>query len=261
MKNALLSLVLAVSPALAAEAPKAPEAKAAPAAKTAPAKTAPAKAAAAPAAPKDPYKTDDERSIYTIGFLMGRNLSQFTLTPAEVKIAQAGLADAALSKAPSVDVRFQQSRVNDLLQKRMDAVMVTEKAKGAAAVKKFLDAAKGKAVALSKGAYYLETKAGTGASPTRTSTIKANYRGTFSDGVEFDSSYSRGEPTEFSLAAVVSCWTDAFPLMKTGGKGEIICPSDAGYGDKGRPGVKPGAYLHFDVELVEIVPDTAPAKK
>ncbi len=160
--------------------------------------------------------------------------------------------------------------MNDFLMARMQAlqdaeakknapILAVNKPKGAAWTKRFVEAAKGKAVALPDGAYYLETKAGTGASPSKTALIKANYRGTFEDGTEFDSSYKRGEPTQFSLAAVVGCWTNGFPLMKIGGKAEIMCPSDSAYKDPGREGITPGVALHFDVELVEIVADSATA--
>ena len=40
-------------------------------------------------------------------------------------------------------------------------------------------------------------KLGTGASPTAADTVVAHYRGTLTDGKEFDSSYKRGEPILF----------------------------------------------------------------
>ena len=181
MKLALISLILAAAPAFAADAPKA---------------AAPKTEAPKAAAPKDPYKTDDERSIYTIGFLMGRNVSSFNLTPAEVKIIQAGLGDAILSAQPKCDVRFYQPRVNELLTKRMEGSATKEKEKGRAFTEKFVKETKPQAIP--GGGWYLETKAGAGAMPSKTDTIKAHYRGTTTDGAEFDSSYSRGEPTEFA---------------------------------------------------------------
>ena len=46
------------------------------------------------------------------------------------------------------------------------------------------------------GLIYRELKAGTGASPKATDTVKVHYRGTLTDGKEFDSSYE-GPPLEF----------------------------------------------------------------
>lgn len=228
MKLALIFLLLA-APAFCADAPK-----------------------------KDPFKNDDERAIYTIGFLMGRNVAAFNLSAAEAKLMQAGLGDAALNKPPQVDVRFHQPRVNDLLAKRMESAAAAEKARGRAFTEKFV--AEKKPQAIPGGGWYLETKPGTGPIPSKTETIKAHYRGTTIDGVEFDSSYSRGAPTEFALNGVIACWTNGISMMKVGGAAKLVCPSDVAYGDPGRPGIKPGATLVFEVELVEIV-KPEPAKK
>ncbi|PIR16827.1 MAG: peptidylprolyl isomerase, partial [Elusimicrobia bacterium CG11_big_fil_rev_8_21_14_0_20_64_6] len=197
------------------------------------------------------FKNDDERAIYTIGFLMGRNVSSFNLTPAEAKVLQTGMGDAVLSKPPKVDVRFYQPRVNELLSKRLEAALGAEKAKGRAFTEKFVK--ENKPESIPGGGWYLETKAGTGPLPSKTATIKAHYRGTTTEGVEFDSSYSRGAPTEFALDGVIACWTNGISMMKVGGKAKLICPSDVAYKDPGRPGIKPGATLVFEVELVEIV--------
>lgn len=248
MKLALISLLLA-APAVAADAPKADAPK------------AEAKKAAAPkeAAPKEAFKNDDDRSIYTIGYLMGRNVSSFALSPAEVKVIQAGLGDAILGKEPQVDVRFYQPRVNELLTKRMEAAAAKEKSKGRAFTEKFVK--ENKPLAIPGGGWYLETKAGSGAAPTAADTIKAHYRGTTIEGAEFDSSYSRGAPSEFALSAVIKCWTNGIVMMKAGSKAKLVCPSDVAYGDPGRPGIKPGATLVFEVELVEIVKPEPASKK
>ena len=48
--------------------------------------------------------------------------------------------------------------------------------------------------------------------------------------------------------------------MKAGGKAKLVCPADVAYGERGAPPkIKPGSTLTFDVELLEIVKDTAPA--
>lgn len=252
MKLALISLLLAAAPALAADAPKADAPKAA----------SDSPKANRPAAPKEAYKTDDERAIYTIGFLMGRNLSPFGLTPAEAKVVQAGIADSILNKPPQVDVRFYQPRVNEILSKRIEAAekrkeaamasaAAPEKEKGRIFTENWVK--ENKPQAIPGGGWYLETKAGTGPNPSKTAAIKAHYRGTTTEGTEFDSSYARGEPTEFSLDGVIKCWTHGISMMKVGGKAKLVCPSDVAYGDPGRPGIKPGATLVFEVELVEIL--------
>jgi FKBP-type peptidyl-prolyl cis-trans isomerase FkpA len=90
---------------------------------------------------------------------------------------------------------------------------------------------------------------GSGASPGPTDTVKVNYRGTFPDGREFDSSYKRGEPIEFPLNGVIKCWTEGVQLMKVGGKAKLTCPPGIAYGERGAgSAVPPNATLPFEVE-------------
>jgi FKBP-type peptidyl-prolyl cis-trans isomerase FkpA len=96
-------------------------------------------------------------------------------------------------------------------------------------------------------------KAGAGASPKATDTVKVHYRGTLTDGKEFDSSYSRGEPASFPLNRVIPCWTEGVQKIKVGGKAKLVCPSNLAYGSRGIPGtIPPDSTLVFEVELLEI---------
>ncbi len=103
------------------------------------------------------------------------------------------------------------------------------------------------------GLVFRSLREGTGASPSPTDTVKVHYRGTFPDGKEFDSSYTRGQPAEFPLNRVIPCWTEGVQRLKVGGKAKLICPPGIAYGAKGAGGViPPNATLHFDVELIGI---------
>ena len=96
-------------------------------------------------------------------------------------------------------------------------------------------------------------KEGTGTAPKATDTVKVHYRGTFIDGKEFDSSYKRGEPTEFPLNRVIPCWTEGVQLMKPGGKARLTCPPSIAYGERGAGGViPPNSTLNFEIELVSV---------
>ncbi len=103
------------------------------------------------------------------------------------------------------------------------------------------------------GLIFQSTRDGTGPSPTAASVVKVNYRGTLTDGKEFDSSYSRGQPATFPLNRVIPCWTEGLQMMKVGGKATLTCPPGIAYGDRGAGGViPPGATLKFEVELLSI---------
>ena len=106
----------------------------------------------------------------------------------------------------------------------------------------------------SSGLVYLSLREGSGASPAATDNVKVNYRGTFADGKEFDSSFKRNAPATFPLNGVISCWTEGVQRMKVGGRARLTCPSSIAYGGRGMGGViPPNTPLQFEVELLEVV--------
>lgn len=95
-------------------------------------------------------------------------------------------------------------------------------------------------------------KEGSGASPNSSDTVKVHYRGTLTDGKEFDSSYRRNEPAVFPLNRVIPCWTEGVQKIKVGGKAKLVCPPNLAYGSRGVPGIPPNSTLIFEVELLDI---------
>ncbi len=110
------------------------------------------------------------------------------------------------------------------------------------------------AVVTPSGLVYRSLKDGTGTSPKASDSVKVNYRGTFPDGKEFDSSYKRNEPIVFGLNQVIKCWTEGVQRMKVGGKAKLTCPAAIAYGERGAGGglIPPNATLLFEVELLGI---------
>ena len=211
------------------------------------ASTAPKPAVAAPA----PLTTDEQKTVYALGLMMGQSISMFNLTPAELELVKRALSDAAAGK-PAVELSEWGPKIQPLATSRSAAVAVKEKASSAAYLAKC--AAEPGAVKTESGMVYREVRAGSGASPKATDTVKVNYRGTLVNGTEFDSSYKRNEPAQFPLNGVIKCWTEGVQRMKVGGKSTLVCPSDLAYGDQGRPSIPGGATLVFDIELLDIVP-------
>ena len=91
-----------------------------------------------------------------------------------------------------------------------------------------------------------------GTNPAATDVVRVHYRGTLTDGTEFDSSYSRGEPTEFPLNRVIKGWTEGLQLMRPGDKYKFYIHPDLAYGPAGSGPIGPNEALIFEVELLEI---------
>ncbi len=109
------------------------------------------------------------------------------------------------------------------------------------------------AVKTASGLVYRPLKEGKGETPTVLSTVKVNYKGTFTDGKVFDASDKHGGPATFPLNRVIPCWTEGVQMMKVGGKAQLVCPPAIAYGERGAPGaVPPNSTLVFEVELLAI---------
>ncbi len=247
-----LSLVLAGS--VYAQAPET--------AKAAPKAEAPKKAAApkgtlpAPAAgPK--LESENEKTIYTLGMAMAKNVSVLNLTEAEVDAMLAGFKDEALHRPARVPFETYQPKINDLVTERRKIGSEAEKAKGDAYAAKI--AAEPGAQKKASGLVFQSIAEGKGEMPKATDTVKVHYRGKLVDGTEFDSSYKRNEPAKFPLNGVIPCWTEGVQLIKVGGKARLVCPAAIAYGEGGRPGIPGNATLDFEVELLSIEPPPAPA--
>ena len=105
------------------------------------------------------------------------------------------------------------------------------------------------------GLIYESLKDGTGAQASREASVRVHYRGTLTDGTEFDSSYKRGQPATFPLNRVIPCWTEGVSKMKEGGKAKLTCPPEIAYGSRGAgSAVPPNATLTFVVELLKFIP-------
>ena len=103
----------------------------------------------------------------------------------------------------------------------------------------------------------LETKdlvVGTGATAAASNTVNVQYVGAdYTNGKDFDSSWSRGQPSSFPLNGVIPGFAQGIVGMKVGGRREIVIPPALGYGATGQAGViAPDETLVFVVDLLAI---------
>jgi FKBP-type peptidyl-prolyl cis-trans isomerase FkpA len=207
-------------------------------------------------------KTEEEKTLYAIGYILGERIHQLQLSKALLKLVDQGYNDGKTGTKAKIDPHERQQQISEFAQKRQKEVAAKtvgpEKQKGKAFADK---AAKEQgAQRLPSGVVFRTVKPGTGPTPKETDKVKVNYEGKLVDGTVFDSSYKRGQPAEFPLNGVIKCWTEGVGKMKVGEEAQLVCPSDTAYGDMGRPSIPPGATLVFKVELLGI-DEAAPAQQ
>ncbi len=231
-----------------AKAPATPPAKA-PAAAAAPAAQAPAPAPA--------FKTQKEKVSYAIGMEMGKGVKTQGIDVDPVILVQ-GLKDA-LSAAKSQMSEEELKQVITALQQEMrqkqmqmqEAAALENKTKGDAFLAE--NAKKDGMVVLPDGLQYKVLTAGQGKKPVETDTVMCNYKGTFLDGTEFDSSAQAGKPVPFEVKNVIAGFKEVLQLMPVGSKWQVFVPSSLAYGERGAGNViGPNATLIFEIELVSI---------
>src|SRR5215470_8873961 len=119
--------------------------------------------------------TDDEKTLYALGLLLGRNIKPFSLKPDELEIVKKGLTDAVTDDKPQVELETYGPKVNELAQKRAAAGTDEAKKKG----QEFADnVAKEKDATRTPSGVVIRTiTPGSGASPGATDVVKVHYEG------------------------------------------------------------------------------------
>ena len=194
------------------------------------------------------------RSSYAIGMMYGSRWKQQGIE-VEYDWLVRGLQDA---QAGGPTLMTEQEMGNTLNQFQKDINAKQEKKRQEIAEKNkqdgeaFLAENKTKpgVVTLPDGLQYKIITNGSGATPLMNDNVTVNYRGTFIDGKEFDSSAKTGHPAQFTVGSVIHGWTEALMQMKAGSTWQLFVPSELAYGERGRPSIPPNSVLIFEVELL-----------
>jgi FKBP-type peptidyl-prolyl cis-trans isomerase len=145
-------------------------------------------------------------------------------------------------------IRQMQEKIQAQEYEKSRAMQAGQLALDTVAIDNYLAEKKIVAIKDPSGLRYVITKKGTGAKPTLSNTIIANYKGTFmTDGQVFDEG-----PLEYPLTQLIQGWQIGFPLMNKGSKATLYVPSSLGYGPNGfPPRIPANANLVFEIELVD----------
>ncbi|MDY5106069.1 MAG: FKBP-type peptidyl-prolyl cis-trans isomerase [Actinobacillus minor] len=202
-------------------------------------------------------------SSYAIGVLMGKNIEGVIESQKDIftynqdKII-AGVQDTLKKsgKLTDEDLQKQLKSLDSYLSSQEEKITAEKNKATVAEGEKFrADYAKKDGVKkTTSGLLYKIEKAGEGPSPAKSDIVKVHYKGTLPNGTTFDSSYDRGEPIEFQLDQLIPGWIEAIPMLKKGGKMEIVLPPELGYGNRQAGKIPANSTLKFEIELLDFKP-------
>lgn len=202
--------------------------------------------------------TEKGKLSYAVGWDIGADIARRS-TEFDVESLIAAIRDVVAEKESRVGAEEMRTLLTALQEKvraeqvEQFRVLSEENQKKS---EEFLAANKAKTgiVALPSGVQYRIIEEGEGARPGLDSKVTVHYRGSKLDGREFDSSFARGTPEEFTVNSVLKGWQEVLPLMKAGSTWQIFVPPELAFGARGNPPVGPNEALMFDLKLVEILP-------
>lgn len=211
--------------------------------------------------------SDPRKNAYVMGMEIARQVndrmlpgmaSEFQDSPDSIKadLFYRGFTDALMND--SAIFTKDKAETYFTTKQQADKTAREEKLYGANrdAGRKFLEenAKNDNIITLPSGLQYKVLVKGDGEVPLPSDKVKVHYEGRLLDGTVFDSSYKRGEPTEFTPTQVIKGWTEALTMMSVGSKWQLYIPYELAYGERGAgKDIKPYSMLIFDVELIEIV--------
>ena len=194
---------------------------------------------------------------YCLGLVMGSSIDQEDLADINIDLLVEGLADRLKNTNSTISISNAETMVRSYISE-------IEREKEIARSEKYLsykiegetflenNALRPEINFLDEGLQYESIEQGEGEYPSIDSKIIAHYKGTLLDGTEFDNSFIRDEPLEFTLDQVIQAWRLAIPKMKKGSTWKIYAPYKLAYGESGYGSIiPPYSMLIFEIKLLD----------
>ena len=193
--------------------------------------------------------TEEDRTLYTLGLSIAESVRRFQLTESEFELVARGLEDGVLNRQARVRIGQYASKIDELAKDRLDKAFREQERSGAEHRSKVL-AAHRDAVRTPSGAIAIPLRAGSGAVPSLSDTVRIAYQGTLPDGTIFD----RTQPGESLIVdvsdAAIPCLKEGLLRMRAGAAQRLVCPPERHFF---HPRVRTGSTLIYDIELLEVL--------
>jgi len=205
-------------------------------------------------------KTNSEKISYSLGFQAGENIMRM-LQGADAALLSKGFNDAIGKRVPALELReieaflkfletqMQQQQikiVEELSAKNKEQeVAFFEKIKSEKGVKSLFD-----------GIQYEIIKSGSGATPSKDTSIIIHISAALLNGKVIENTFSKETPRQFQMSKIgVPGLSKALLHMKVGDRWKLFLPSEQAFGINGLPagGIEPGSSMIYEVELLQII--------
>ena len=216
-----------------------------------------------PEAPEQPeLESTDQKISYGMGLVLGERMSndlpnlQMDQFLQGIQHGQAG--DEAARRMSREEIQQALMAYQQQLQEEQTRQTEELASKNLEAGKAFLaeNAEREGVKTTESGLQYEVLEKGDGEKPAETDTVQVHYTGELLSGEVFDSSRERGEPVTFALNQVIPGWTEGLQLMNEGARYKLYIPSDLSYGPGGNRAIGPNETLVFEVELLDVNPES-----
>ena len=203
-----------------------------------------------------PQTTQDQFS-YAIGYQIGSQIAQQLMSEGldvnPAFLAQA-LEDVIAGNEPALTIDEMNAAISSAQQQAQEQTMAdVQLAVEAGETFRNQYAEQDGVMRTDSGMLYRILDEGAGNKPAASDTVVVHYRGTLTNGAEFDSSIKRNQPATFGLNSIIPGWQEILQLMSEGSRWEVVIPPALAYGSGGAGGmIGPEETLIFEIELIEI---------
>ena len=203
--------------------------------------------------PVNPLKLSAQldSASYAIGASISFDLKSRGLSVLNYAALVQAMQDVFAGKNPQITMQDGQQAIMAYftsLKKKQEEPLIAAAASFLAENKK-----KKGVITLPSGLQYEILTAAKGAKPKSTDSVTVHYKGTLTDGKQFESSYERNQPATLSLTQVIQGWVEGLQLMSVGAKYRFYIPYQLGWGANGAgQDIPPYSVVIFEIELLKI---------